>query len=148
MIPSFKTNLRKSVSENRKLYFYDLGIRNILIQDFRDLDLRQDKGGVFENFIISELEKMRKLTNAKVNFYFYREYGGKEVDLIIEDYQKRYISVEVKSNKGNAHDIFPIENKSDVINMDNYYEKITQIPSYWRNGVNSSGHEWHCCYSG
>ena len=126
-LPSFKTNLRKSVSENRKLYFYDIGIRNILIQDFRDLDLRPDKGGVFENFIISELEKMRKLTNAKVNFYFYREYGGKEVDLIIEDYKKRYITVEIKSNKGSAHDIFPIENKSDVITIENYYEKITSI---------------------
>ena len=47
-LPSFKTNVRKAVSENRKLYFYDLGIRNILIRDFRDLELRQDQGGVFE----------------------------------------------------------------------------------------------------
>src|SRR3989339_573774 len=77
-LPSFKTNVRKAVSENRKLYFYDLGIRNILIQDFRDLELRQDKGGVFENFIISELEKTRKLQNSKINTYFYREYGGKK----------------------------------------------------------------------
>ena len=79
-LPSFKTNIRKAVSENRKLYFYDLGIRNILIQDFRDLDLRPDKGGVFENFIILELEKWRRLTNAKVNIYFYREYGGRYCD--------------------------------------------------------------------
>src|SRR3990167_3631629 len=91
-LPSFKTNIRKAVSENRKLYFFDLGIRNILIQDFRDLELRQDKGGVFENFIIVELEKMRRLTNAKINLYFYREYGGKEVDLIVEDYKKNYIT--------------------------------------------------------
>lgn len=126
-LPSFKTNIRKSVSENRKLYFYDLGIRNILIQDFRDLDLRQDKGGVFENFIILELEKMRKLTNAKVNFYFYREYGGKEVDLVIEDYKKNYITVEIKSKKGNAQKIFPIKNKSVIINSENYFEKIKSI---------------------
>ncbi|OGG03627.1 hypothetical protein A2W14_03845, partial [Candidatus Gottesmanbacteria bacterium RBG_16_37_8] len=79
-LPSFKSNIRKSVSENRKLYFYDLGIRNILIKDFRDLDLRPDKGRVFENFVILELEKMRKIANKKVNLYFYREYGGKEVD--------------------------------------------------------------------
>ena len=87
-LPSFKTNVRKAVSENRKLYFYDLGIRNALIKDFRDLDIRQDKGGVFENFIISEFEKICKLQNAKVNMYFYREYGGKEIDMVIEDYKK------------------------------------------------------------
>src|SRR3989338_5009511 len=80
-LPSFKTNIRKAVSENRKLYFYDLGIRNILISDFRDLEIRQDKGGVFENFVVSELEKKRRISNAKVNMRFYREYGGKEVDI-------------------------------------------------------------------
>ncbi len=126
-LPSFKTNIRKAVSENRKLYFYDLGIRNILIQDFRDLELRQDKGGVFENFIISELEKMRKLTNAKVNLYFYREYGGKEVDLVIEDYKKNYIAVEIKSKKGKAREIFPLKNTFEVITAQNYFEKLTLI---------------------
>lgn len=126
-LPSFKTNIRKAVSENRKLYFYDLGIRNILIQDFRNLELRQDKGGVFENFIISELEKMRRLTNAKVNFYFYREYGGKEVDLIIEDYKKNYMTVEIKSKKGKAQEIFPLKNTSEIITTQNYYGKLMSI---------------------
>jgi predicted AAA+ superfamily ATPase len=126
-LPSFKTNIRKAVSENRKLYFYDLGIRNILIQDFRDLELRQDRGGVFENFVIAELEKSRRLTNAKVNFYFYREYGGKEVDLIIEDYKKNYITLEIKSSKGKAQDIFPLKNISKVITSENYFEEVTSL---------------------
>lgn len=126
-LPSFKTNLRRAVSENRKLYFYDLGIRNMLIQDFRDLELRQDKGGVFENFIIIELEKMRRLTNTKVNFYFYREYGGKEVDLIIEDYKKNYTTIEIKSKKGKINEIFPLKNTSETITSHNYYEKITSV---------------------
>lgn len=126
-LPSFKTNLRKAVSENRKLYFYDLGIRNILIQDFRDLELRQDKGGVFENFIISELEKMRRLTNAKINFYFYREYGGREVDLIIEDYKKNYITVEIKSGRGTIQEVFPLKNIPEMITPQNYLEKISSI---------------------
>ena len=126
-LPSFKTNARKAVSENRKLYFYDLGIRNILIQDFRELDLRQDKGGVFENFVILELEKIRKIRHAKINTYFYREYGGKEVDLIIEDYKKNYITIEIKTKKGNAQKIFPLPNKPEVINSDNYFEKISNL---------------------
>ena len=126
-LPSFKTNVRKAVSENRKLYFHDLGIRNILIQDFRDLDLRQDNGGVFENFIIIELEKVRRLTNAKINMYFYREYGGKEIDLVIEDYKKNYITVEIKSKKGKIREIFPLKNKSEIITTENYFEKISTI---------------------
>lgn len=126
-LPSFKTNIRKAVSENRKLYFYDLGIRNILIQDFRDLELRQDRGGVFENFIISELEKSRKINNTKVNMYFYREYGGKEVDLIIEDYKKNYTTVEIKTAKGKANKIFPLLNNSEVITAQNYFEKIALL---------------------
>lgn len=124
---SFKTNIRKAVSENRKLYFYDLGIRNILIQDFRDLDIRQDKGGVFENFIIIELEKIRRITNTKVNFYFYREYGGKEIDLIIEDYKKNYTTVEIKLDKGKLQNIFPLKSNSKVINMNNYSEILSTI---------------------
>lgn len=126
-LPSFKTNIRKAISENRKLYFYDLGIRNILIQDFRDLELRQDRGGVFENFIISELEKLRKLTNAKVNMYFYREYGGKEIDLIVEDYKKNYTTIEIKTKKGTTKKIFPLPNIPEVITTQNYFEKTVSI---------------------
>lgn len=126
-LPSFKTNIRKAVSENRKLYFYDLGIRNILIQDFRNLDLRQDKGGVFENFIIIELEKIRRLTNTKVNFYFYREYGGKEIDLVVEDYKKNYTTIKIKLDKGKLQNIFPLKNSSKVITMNNYYETLSAI---------------------
>src|SRR3989344_4463482 len=126
-LPSFKTNVRKAVSENRKLYFYDLGIRNILIQDFRDLDIRQDKGGVFENFIISELEKTHKLQNAKINIYFYREYGGKEIDIIIEDYKKKYTTIEIKSKSGVSKKIFPLPNTPEVVTSQNYLEKIAAV---------------------
>lgn len=126
-LPSFKTNIRKAVSENRKLYFYDLGIRNILIQDFRDLELRPDKGGVFENFIIIELEKMRKLVNAKINMYFYREYGGKEVDIVLADYKKNYTAIEVKVDKGKAKNIFPLPHTAETINVSNYFRKILQL---------------------
>lgn len=123
-LPSFKTNIRRAVSENRKLYFYDLGIRNILVRDFRELELRPDKGGVFENFIISELEKKRKIDNAKINPYFYREYGGKEVDLVLEDYKKNYTVLEVKTAQGRINRIFPLPHTSETVLPSNYFEKI------------------------
>lgn len=126
-LPSFKTNARKAVSENRKLYFYDLGIRNALIKDFRETKLRPDSGGLFENFIVLEIEKLKRNKKALVNLYFYREYGGKEIDLVIEDYKKNYTAVEIKSKIGNIKDIFPIEHKSALINSKNYFEKIENI---------------------
>lgn len=126
-LPSFRTNARKAVSDNRKLYFYDLGIRNSLVKDFRDIELRPDKGGVFENFIVSEIEKQRKNYNAKLSLYFYREYGGKEVDLIVEDYKKNYTAIEIKTTKGNAKKIFPLHNTLEVVNTQNYFEKIIAI---------------------
>jgi len=121
---SFKTNVRKAVSENRKLYFYDLGIRNILVKDFRELEFRPDKGGVFENFIISEFEKKRRNNQIKQTMYFYREYGGQEVDLILESYKKEYDCIEIKVNKEVGNDIFPLPHTFKTINTKNYFDEI------------------------
>lgn len=126
-LPSFKTNARRAVSDNRKLYFYDLGIRNALVKDFRETALRPDGGGLFENFIILEIEKLKKNKKALSNLYFYREYGGKEVDLVIEDYQKNYKIIEIKSKIGSIKDIFPIKHDSALINSENYFKELEKI---------------------
>lgn len=136
-LPSFKTNIRRAVSENRKLFFYDLGIRNILVKDFREPDLRPDKGGVFENFIVSEMEKRRKNLHLNQSLYFYREYGGREVDLILEDYYKNYTSIEMKlSAERSQKDVFPLPHKFTSINSKNYFDKLAEVlPLY---GASSS----------
>ncbi len=127
-LPSFKTNTRRAVSENKKLYFYDLGIRNILVKDFRELNLRPDNGGVFENFIVSEIEKQRKIHGIHETLYFYREYGGQEVDLVLEDYKKQYKALEIKiSDKKQIKDIFPLPHSFTMINNQNYFEEIKKI---------------------
>lgn len=127
-LPSFKTNARRAVSENRKLYFYDLGMRNALVKDFRETSLRPDKGGLFENFIILEIEKQQRNTGTLQTLYFYREYGGKEVDLIIEDYKKKYVCIEMKVNeKGGNKDIFPLPHTFTTINTQNYFKEITDL---------------------
>ncbi len=128
-LPSFRTNARRAVSENRKLYFYDVGIRNILIKDFRDLDLRPDRGGVFENFVVSEIEKQRRNCNAQQSLYFYREYGGKEIDLVLEDYKKRYTCIEItqKEKKRGNRDIFPLPHTFITLTGANYYDTITAL---------------------
>ena|GEM_PF-410409 len=128
-LPSFKTNARRAVSENKKYYFYDLGIRNALIKDFRELELRQDRGAVFENYIISEIEKIKKSIDYNFSTYFYREYHGKEVDLVIEDYKKIYKVFEIKLQKGieDVNRVFPLEHKLDVINTSNYFKKLKEL---------------------
>ena len=124
----FKTNARRAVSENRKLYFYDLGIRNMLVKDFRQLELRPDQGGVFENFIVSELEKQRQNTKAQQTMYFYREYSGQEVDVVLEDYQKQYKCLEIKvGTSKSAKRIFPLPHTLEVIHPGNYLEVINGL---------------------
>jgi predicted AAA+ superfamily ATPase len=123
-----KANMRRAVSDNRKLYFYDMGIRNILVKDFRELDLRPDKGNVFENFVVIELEKQRHNTKAQQSMYFYREYGGQEVDIVLEDYQKKYVTLEIKSNpKATSKDIFPLPHSFMLLNPDNYFTVIKEV---------------------
>ena len=127
-LPSFKTNARRAISEHKKYFFYDLGIRNILVSDFRPLDFRPDRGGVFENFVVCEIEKQRRNRLLKLNSYFYREYSGKEVDIVLEDYQKKYICLEVKTGKaGIIGDNFPLPHKLEIVRPDNYYVKIPAL---------------------
>lgn len=128
-LPSFKTNARRAVSENKKYYFYDLGLRNALIKDFRELDLRQDKGAVFENYIISEIEKIKKFADYNFSTYFYREYHGKEVDLVLESYKKEYKAFEIKTQKSikDIVKIFPLEHTLEVINISNYYIVLSKL---------------------
>jgi len=131
-LPSFKTNMRRAISQNKKYYFYDIGLRNALIKDFRKLDLRQDKGAVFENYIITEVEKIKKSNKTNFSTYFYREYSGKELDLIIEDYQKKYHAFDIKLSKNisSVNKIFPLEHKLGVINKLNYFQFFNKLKNF------------------
>ena len=126
-LPSFKTNLRRAVSENRKLYFYDLGIRNALVKDFRRPDLRPDKGGIFENFIVSELEKRRRIQRLPMSAYFYREYGGKEVDVVLENYYKEYQCFEIKYESQKTMPVFPLPHTLKMIDKNNFLDEIRNV---------------------
>jgi hypothetical protein len=126
-LPSFRLNTRKSVSEARKIYFMDLGIRNALVSDFRELQKRPDLGGLFENWVVVEVEKMRRNHNKLWKQYFYREYGGREVDLVMESYKKEYVSWEIKWMEKKVADIFPIDHKFEMVNKENAVERILEL---------------------
>ena len=81
---TYSSNLRNELKKSRKYYFYDLGIRNAVINNFAPLDLRQDVGQLWENFCINERMKFHNANQKKVNYYFWRTYDGAEIDLIEE----------------------------------------------------------------
>jgi len=84
-INSFSRNLRKEIAKNQKIYFYDLGVRNALIQNFNTLDVRDDKGGLWENFCVVERMKANHNRRRFVNTYFWRTYDQKEIDYLEEE---------------------------------------------------------------
>lgn len=81
-IPPFSSNMRNEISSTRKVYFYDNGIRNAVLSDYKALDLRQDKGALWENFIISERMKYHEAQGANTRMYFWRNRSGQEIDLV------------------------------------------------------------------
>jgi predicted AAA+ superfamily ATPase len=83
-ISSLNRNLRNEISKKKKYYFYDNGIRNCIISQFNRLDLRQDVGALWENFIVSERLKFLTYKRDYANLYFWRTYAGQEIDWIEE----------------------------------------------------------------
>jgi predicted AAA+ superfamily ATPase len=81
---SYHNNQRNEIKKGKKIYFTDLGIRNAIINDFSPLEIRNDKGGLFENFIINELIKESTYNERFENFYFWRTTTQQEIDFIIE----------------------------------------------------------------
>lgn len=81
---AFSRNLRKEISKSVKIYFYDLGARNSLIQNFNLLSLRNDTGALWENLMITERMKSNSHRQARPNKYFWRTYDKKEVDYVEE----------------------------------------------------------------
>ncbi len=77
-------NKRKEITKSVKIYFYDVGVRNALIQGFNRLDMRTDTGALWENFCIVERLKHNQLNKRLVNKYFWRTYDRKEIDYIEE----------------------------------------------------------------
>ncbi|MBP7962344.1 MAG: ATP-binding protein [Caldilineaceae bacterium] len=82
---AYSKNLRKEITKSQKIYFYDVGVRNALIEAFQPLVLRNDVGFLWENFCIVERLKYAKNNRRYINRYFWRTYDQKEIDYIEEE---------------------------------------------------------------
>lgn len=128
---SFSRNVRNELKKSKKIYFYDTGIRNAVINNFNTLANRADKGALWENFIISERIKNNINKGMVVQSYFWRTTQKQEIDYIEEDGSRLKI-FEIKWNaKGREKfprtfiDNYEISEKNRV-NIDNYDEFINQ----------------------
>ena len=79
---AYSTNQRKEISKGAKWYFYDNGIRNALINDFRLPPLRNDMGQLWESYLLSERIKKNAYEGKSVQYFFWRNYNQQEVDLV------------------------------------------------------------------
>jgi hypothetical protein len=83
-LPSLARNQRNEIKKSRKVYFWDNGIRNALINQFNPLALREDTGKLWENFMAVELIKKGQAEDALYHYYFWRTHQRQELDFIRE----------------------------------------------------------------
>ncbi|MCG2700590.1 ATP-binding protein [Candidatus Parcubacteria bacterium] len=131
LLSPFFANLRSKLTKTPKIYFYDIGIRNSLINNFNKVVLRPDKGALFENFIFLELASKFGLEDI----YFYRTAKQTELDFVVES---KKITVEVKCKKYESKKVFRVfdsfgsfDNK--VVNLNfNLKCKNYEFVDWWR----------------
>lgn len=94
----YNENQRSEIKTHRKIYFYDTGIRNAVISNFNPLALRNDKGALWENFVINERIKWIEYHEQNIHSYFWRARQGGEIDLL-EKENGQLRAFEIKWNK-------------------------------------------------
>ncbi|MBU2494879.1 MAG: ATP-binding protein [Candidatus Omnitrophica bacterium] len=124
----FSRNLRKEITRKSKYYFYDNGIRNAVISNFNALELRDDVGKLWENFLVMERLKVQGYKNIISNNYFWRTWDQKEIDWIEEregrifGFEFKYSIPEINQKiRGEFLKHYPTASV-EVINTENYLD--------------------------
>jgi len=98
-LPPFSRNLRNELKKMRKIYFWDTGIRNAVINSFSPIEARPDAGALWENFLIAERMKYLKNHRAANQSWFWRTHQQQEIDYI-EERESGLLAMEIKSQSG------------------------------------------------
>ena len=101
----FSRNLRKEVSKQDKIYFWDLGVRNVAIDNLKPLTERDDVGALWENFVLAERLKWLHYHQTLASLYFWRTYTGAEID-IVEEREGGLYAYECKTPLPNALNLY------------------------------------------
>lgn len=125
-LDAFRNNPRREIGKLRKVYFYDLGVRNSLLQNFNPPELRTDVGALWENFCILEKLKSNSYKNSYAQRYFWREPQGQEVDYIeardgkVKGYEFKWNSTKTSKVPPAFKRLYP-DATYEVINPKNIY---------------------------
>ena len=125
----YARNVRRAISRLRKIYFYDLGVRNAAIDNFNVLESRNDAGALWENFLMIERIKFQKYRDMESRNYFLRTYDGTEMDWI-EEREGQIHGYEFKFKKDVSRVLPPplwrdMSNTSFMaVNIDNFLDFI------------------------
>jgi hypothetical protein len=125
----YSRNLRKEITKKSKYYFYDNGIRNAIISSFNDFDQRNDRGQLWENFLVSERLKRNSYRQIFSNNYFWRTWDQKEVDFVEErdgslfGYEFKSSEKDKKTNKADWLKTYPSAS-FEIISPDNYFDFV------------------------
>jgi uncharacterized protein len=126
-LPALSNNPRNEIGKSQKIYFYDCGIRNSLIRNFNPLNLRNDIGQLWENFIVSERIKMNFNHKKRLKSYFWRNYQKKEIDYI-EELNNKYDLFECKYSFKKSITV----PKDFQNNYSNFTFNIINKENYWK----------------
>ena len=96
-LPALNRNVRNEIKKGKKVYFYDCGIRNAVINNFKAISSRTDVGALWENFVIAERMKFLHYNNIDAKQYFWRTTQQQEIDLI-EENNEQWAAYEFKWN--------------------------------------------------
>ena len=126
-LPALSRNLRNEIRKSRKIYFYDNGIRNAIINNFNTINIRQDVGALWENYCISERVKLAVNARIHSNRFFWRTQQQQEIDYIEERGGKMWayefkFKPDKRTNLSKTFiNAYP-QNEFQIINTENYSE--------------------------
>jgi len=127
-IRGFSRNLRKEITKKSKYYFLDNGIRNAIIANFNPLEIRDDIGKLWENFLVVERIKKQSYHQIYANNYFWRTWNQKEIDWVEErdgklfGYEFKWKSKPLKAATAWSEN-YP-DASLEIIDKENYLEFI------------------------
>ena len=81
-LPSYFNNHRYELKKSHTIYFVDNGIRNVLINNFNPMTLRNDWDQIWRNWLISERIKWNQLNNKEVEYYFWKTHTKQIMDYL------------------------------------------------------------------